>query len=150
MKKQTLAISIILTIGTFQIVGHALHLPLLKGLGTMSGISPYPKVFCEAKGYEPFAATFTLIGEDAEGLTHKIPLTAERYAQLSGPYKRRNVYGAALAYAPRLPEELREHLFANLEPLFTELNLPTLENPRLKITPRDGEKESEYLYPLSK
>lgn len=150
MKKQTFAICAIIAIGTFQFAGHALQLPLLKGLGTISGLSPYPKVFCEAKGYEPFAATFTIIGEDSEGMTHEIQLTAERYAQLSGPYKRRNVYGAALAYAPRLPEELREHLFTNLSPLFAELNLPSLENPRLKITPRDGENKSEYLYPLTK
>ncbi|MGC6425805.1 MAG: hypothetical protein ACON5H_02270 [Akkermansiaceae bacterium] len=150
MTKQNFAITTILAIGSFQIAGHSLNLPLLKGIGAMSGLSPYPKVFCDAKGYEPFAATFTLLGEDDQGITHEIPLTAERYSQLQGPYNRRNVYGAALAFAPRLPDELRTHLFTQLEPLFAELNLPTLENPRLKVTPREGEATPEYLYPLSK
>ncbi|MGJ8698147.1 MAG: hypothetical protein ACSHYF_17640 [Verrucomicrobiaceae bacterium] len=150
MNKRNLATAAILAVASLQMVGHFTGSKNLRGLGILSGISPYPKVFCEADGYEPFAANFTLIGEDATGTTLEIPLTAERYSQLAGPYNRRNVYGAALAYAPRLPDDLRAHLFTQLDPLFAELNLPSLENPRLRITARPGETTSEYLYPLSK
>ncbi len=107
MKKRNIATFVILGIALLQMLGHATGSKTLRGIGLLSGISPYPKVFCESKGYEPFAAKFTLIGEDSDDATIEIPLTAERYSQLAGPYNRRNVYGAALAYAPRLPDDPR-------------------------------------------
>ncbi len=149
MKKRDLATLAILAIASLQMLGHFTGSKTLRGIGTLSGISPYPKVFCEADGYEPFAATFTLISENAEGITQEIPLTAERYAQLTGPYNRRNVYGAALAYAPRLPDDLRSHLFTKMAPLFEELNLPLLRNTRILIEPREGETTTEYLYTIA-
>jgi hypothetical protein len=39
---------------------------------------------------------------DTEGAAHSLQLTPERYAGLAGPYNRRNIYGAALAYGPVL------------------------------------------------
>jgi len=149
MKKRDLATLAVLAIASLQMLGHLTGSATLRGLGPLSGISPYPKVFCEADGYEPFAATFTLIGENDAGLTQEIPLTAERYAQLAGPYNRRNVYGAALAYAPRLPDDLRSHLFTKMGPLFEELNLPPLSNTRILIEPREGETPKEYLYSIA-
>ena len=50
------------------------------------------------------------------------------YSRLAGPYNRRNVYGAALSYAPRLPEELWQPVYcyalAPDGPLRRELGLP--------------------------
>ena len=149
MKKRNIATFVILGIALLQMLGHATSSKTLRGIGLLSGLSPYPKVFCEAKGYEPFAAKFTLIGEDSDGATIETPLTAECYSQLAGPYNRRNVYGAALAYAPRLPDDLRTHLFTQLDPLFKELNLPPLQNTRILIEPRSGEATTEYLYSIA-
>lgn len=139
-------------IGSLQIIGHATGSRTIRGLGLASGIAPYPKVFCEAEGYEPFAASFIISGNDAAGNLVKVPLTAERYSRLKGPYQRRNVYGAALAYAPRLPEDLRRHLFSDVladdSPLASELNLPVLINPQITIMAREGEETPTYQFEL--
>lgn len=152
MKVTTALTLLIGVLGSLQIIGHATGSRTLRGLGLATGIAPYPKVFCEAEGYEPFAATFIISGTDPEGTPVEIPLTAERYSQLEGPYQRRNVYGAALAYAPRLPENLRNHLFSKVladdSPLSSELNLPSLTDPQITITARDGEATPTYQFQL--
>jgi hypothetical protein len=145
MKQHILAVSICV-IGSLQMIGHLTGSRALRGAGLATGISPFPKVFCEADGYEPFAAAFSLT--DDKGVD--IAIDAERYSQLRGPYQRRNVYGAALAYAPRLPDDLRDHLFAKVllpaSPLVEELNLPDLQNPKIQIRTRAGESPSTYEY----
>jgi hypothetical protein len=86
------------------------------------------KVFTDADGLEPFASTFTLVIEFDSGETEQIVMTPEFYRRLKGPYNRRNAYGAALAYAPRLPRPLWESLFSygfsEHGPLRSELQLP--------------------------
>ena len=156
MKTKTTTILTLLigALGSLQMIGHTTGSRTIRGLGLATGIAPYPKVFCEAEGYEPFAANFTISGTSDNGEPVEIPLTAERYSQLAGPYQRRNVYGATLAYAPRLPENLRTHLFKEVlsenSPLSKELNIPPLTNPQITITPRDGETTTSYQYPLNK
>ena len=82
----------------------------LKGLGMASMTAPCPKVFCDMNGYEGFACKFTIHYEIA-GEQHKLPITPELYSRLTGPYNRRNVYGAALVGAPILPEPLWQSVF---------------------------------------
>ena len=146
--KRTFLTFLIGGIGCLQIIGYATDSQTIRGLGLISGIAPYPKVFCEADGYEPFAAEFKVVDSD----NTEIPLTAERYSQLDGPYQRRNVYGAALAYAPRLPEDLRNHLFEKILTddftLSEELDLVDLNKPSIVIKPRSGETPDHYQYSL--
>jgi hypothetical protein len=108
-------------------LGDALRLPVLKALGTSTVLAPCPKVFCDTAGLEAFASEFVLRFE-VDGQRREWPLTPEMYSRLAGPYQRRNVYGAALAFAPRLPEPLRQAVFAHGlapgGPLRTELQLP--------------------------
>lgn len=130
-----------LVVGSFQMLGHALQQQWLRGIGLASGIAPFTKVFCEADGYEAFAATFTLEGTMENGTVWSRKLDPEWYAQLDGPYNRRNVYGAALAFAPRLPEPLREELIRqSLAPgsaLRAELQVPAeLKDLRVLIQPK--------------
>lgn len=136
-------------IACLPIAGHFLGSDTIKGLGLVSGFAPYPKVFCESHGYEPFAATFELQGSNDKTIT----LTADRYSDLKGPYQRRNVYGAALAYAPRLPDDLRDHLFEKIMTdrftLAEELDLTEVTDPEIIIIPRSGETPCHYHYPLS-
>jgi hypothetical protein len=67
----------------------------------------------------------------------RIELTPEIYARLRGPYNRRNVYGAALAYAPVVPAELREPVtqfaLCGDKPLLRELGIDVPERATLVI-----------------
>jgi len=99
--------ALLLALGVLQMGGDLLHLPFLKNLGAASAASPAPKVFCAREGYEAYATRFFLEWVDEWGELHSLPLQAEAAGRLRGPYNRRNVYGAALAYGPILPEPLR-------------------------------------------
>ena len=101
----------ILCIGNFQFIGYVLDLSVLRGIGAMCGFAPYTKVFSDVDGFETFAADFSLVLHDADGNQTAVPITPEFYQQLKGPYQRRNVYGAALSYAPRLPDPMWQSVF---------------------------------------
>jgi hypothetical protein len=109
-------------------VGDMFNVLPLKGIGAASSIAPFPKVFCDNQGLEGFASEFTLTAEGPSGITNMV-LTPESYSRLKGPYNRRNVYGAALAFGPKLPHELWHSVFAYGlgpgGPLRHELGLPT-------------------------
>ena len=108
-------------------LGDLLRIHALKAIGLASVIAPCPKVFCDTKGMEAFASEFFLRFE-TNGVTTQLKLTPELYAKLEGPYNRRNVYGAALSFAPRLPEPLWRAVFnyalAPQGPMRVELGLP--------------------------
>jgi hypothetical protein len=99
----------------------------LRGIGAATAASPLPKVFSDVDGLETFASEFTLHYLRPDGTLIEMPITPELYGRLAGPYNRRNVYGAALSYAPRLPRELWEPVFcyglAPEGPLRTELGV---------------------------
>ena len=93
---------VLLAVGLLQMTGDVFDLPALKGIGAATVASPAPKVFSAVRGLETFSTRFFLEWTDRSGVAHSLPLTPEVYAQLAGPYNRRNVYGAALAYGPVL------------------------------------------------
>jgi hypothetical protein len=99
----------------------------LRGVGAASAASPLPKVFSDVDGLETFASEFTLRYRRGDGALIETPITPELYGRLAGPYNRRNVYGAALSYAPRLPRALWEPVYcyglAPQGPLRTELGI---------------------------
>lgn len=141
---------VVLGIGLLQMTGHLCGSKLLRGLGLATGISPFPKVFCEADGYEAFAARFQLEGTHADGRPWSRTLDPVLYAQIEGPYNRRNTYGAALAFAPRLPADLRNQVLSvALRPgsaLRKELDIPVdLRDVQVRITARD--QQTEWIYP---
>jgi hypothetical protein len=61
---------------------------------------------------------------------------------MRGPYNRRNVYGAALAYAPVLPPALRDpvtkHALCGDAPLLRELGLRATRTPAIILEPLPG------------
>jgi hypothetical protein len=81
---------------------------VLKGLGAATAASPAPRVFSAVRGLESYSTRFFLEWEESDGTGHALELTPEVYSRLHGPYNRRNVYGAAVAYGPVLPAELRD------------------------------------------
>jgi hypothetical protein len=122
-------LAIILTaIGCLQMAGHLMGSRNLRGIGAATCASPFPKVFSDVDGLETFASTFELTGQTPAGETFSMPITPELYARLDGSYNRRNVYGAALSYAPRMPEPLWSAVFcygfSDTGPLRREFDLP--------------------------
>ncbi len=125
---------VLLAIGSLQMVGFCLGSRALRGIGASSAASPFPKVFCVAPVnaqpkvmLETFSAQFALRYKiDAEWV--EVELTPEVYSRLRGPYNRRNVYGAILAYGPCLPPEMMASTlrYALVEPgpMRDELGLP--------------------------
>jgi sterol desaturase/sphingolipid hydroxylase (fatty acid hydroxylase superfamily) len=87
-------------LGLIAMFGHAIGSGPVKGIALATAASPAPKVFASRAGLEALSSKYTLVWEDAEGRAHRLPLTHELYPRIRGPYNRRNVYGAALAFGP--------------------------------------------------
>jgi hypothetical protein len=131
----------LLVLGSLQMVGDAAGIAPLKGIGAALTASPLPKVFTDVRGLETFASEFTLLATLPSGRELTLPITPEVYRRLGGPYNRRNVYGAALSYAPRLPRPLWEAVFCfglgSEGPLRRELGVPAgARHLRVRIATR--------------
>jgi hypothetical protein len=94
-------------LGSVRMAADLAGLAPVAALAAASGAAPAPKVFSSVAGLETFSSRFFLEWEDAAGEAHSVEVTAERAARLAGPYNRRNVYGAALAYGPVLASDPR-------------------------------------------
>ena len=99
--KNIAAIGLVI-LGLAQMAGDLANLPPLKAIAAATGASPAPKVFSAVKGLETYSTRFFLEWNDKVGEAHSLELTPKVYARLAGPYNRRNVYGAVLAYGPIL------------------------------------------------
>lgn len=121
-----------------------------------TGAAPAPKVFSSVDGLETYSSHFFLQWRDASGAVHEAELTPERYAALAGPYNRRNVYGAAIAYGPILQgderaapllEGVARHAFCGDAPLLAELGIETpgrVGPVRVRIAPRHVPPEATW------
>ncbi|BDS06115.1 hypothetical protein NT6N_11550 [Oceaniferula spumae] len=132
-QRSNLLAILILAWGSTAMVGHMINSPTLKGIGLASAAAPYTKVFCQAqtrdgKDFETFTADFTIFYQLEDGTEQSMSITPEVYQKLHGPYQRRNVYGAVLAYGPALPEPMQETTlrYALLSPgsVPSELGIP--------------------------
>lgn len=103
-----LAVPALLAVGLLQMAGDLTGVASLRGLGAATGASPAPKVFSAVRGLETYSTRFVLEWSDRDGHPRSLVLTPEAYAGLRGPYNRRNVYGAVLAYGPVLPAAMRD------------------------------------------
>jgi hypothetical protein len=121
-------------LGLSQMTGDLLeryvHAPVgraLKGVGAATTAAPAPKVFSSVRGLETYSTRFYIEWTDRAGIEHSLLLSPEIYGRIRGPYNRRNVYGAALAYGPVLPESLRDpvmrYALCNEAPLLRELGI---------------------------
>ncbi len=104
--RRNAAALVLLVLGSLHMIGYVTGSRALRGLGAASAMSPAPKVFSDVDGLETFASEFTLGYRGTDGAPLSLRITPELYGRLGGPYNRRNVYGAALSYAPRLPVPL--------------------------------------------
>jgi hypothetical protein len=136
-------------VGLLRMAGDLMHAPALEGLGAATVISPAPKVFSSVEGLETYSTRFFLLWTDAAGAARELELTSEVCAGIRGPYNRRNVYGAALAYGPVLARDpkarpmLRSVLAYGLlgdAPLLRELGVDPAgaRDVRLRYEPLEG------------
>jgi hypothetical protein len=136
-------------LGIAQMAGDLLRIPALAGIAAATGVSPAPKVFSAVRGLETFTSGFALEIRAADGSVRSAELTPELNARLRGPYNRRNVYGAALAYGPVLASDPRTRaLFDAISrgalcghaPLLRELDLldGQVTSVSVEVTPRGG------------
>jgi hypothetical protein len=133
-------------LGCSQIVADVVGMPRVKAVAAATQIAPAMKVFTAHQGYETHAARFALHWRNADGSSGMLPLTPENYATVEGPYNRRNVYGAALAYGPILRADERTRplhdsvtRYAFCEPgvMRHELGIPLdAQALAVRITPR--------------
>jgi hypothetical protein len=140
----------LLTLGLLQMSGDLLRVPVLKGIGAATGASPAPKVFSSVQGLETFSSEFYVEWTDRTGVAHSLKLTPEVYAHIKGPYNRRNVFGAALAYAPILQgdprtremfESVIRYALCGQAPLLQEIGIDPNQFsglPRIRLVPRFG------------
>ena len=133
MKSKAAAIALVL-LGVAQMLGDITGLLPLKAIAAATNASPAPKVFSAVQGLETYSTRFFLELDD-----RRVELTPEVYSRIRGPYNRRNVYGAALAYAPVLPQALRDPVMRRAlcgdAPLLRELGLPPSHRVAIVLEP---------------
>lgn len=95
-------------LGLAQMAGDLTGFQALRGVAAATNASPAPKVFSAVRGLETYSTRFFVEWSSRSGELRRIELTPEVGSRLRGPYNRRNVYGAALAYAPVLPPGMRD------------------------------------------
>jgi len=108
-----LATLLLIAIGLLQMSGDILHLPRMKGLGAATAASPAPKVFSAVRGLETYSTHFYLEWTDTLAQLHSLEITPELNSHLRGPYNRRNIFGAVLAYGPVLVSDPRSRPLFN-------------------------------------
>jgi len=90
----------LLVLGLAHMTGHLLDLQALRAIAAATNASPAPKVFSAVQGLETYSTTFHVDWTERDGGRRSVRITPEMYARLQGPYNRRNVYGAVLAFGP--------------------------------------------------
>jgi len=140
----------LLILGLLQMAGDLLHLPALKAEAAATAASPAPKVFSSVRGLETFSTRFVISWTDRSGAVRSEMITPELYSGLRGPYNRRNVYGAVLAYGPVLASDphtremfdsVAAYALCGRAPLLRELGIPESQvagGVRLRLLPRAG------------
>ncbi len=138
----------LLLIGLMQLAGDVLHLPALKALGLATAAAPAPKVFSAVRGLETYSTRFYIEWTDKDGHSRSVEITPELNSRLRGPYNRRNVYGAVLAYGPVLVadnrsrpmfESVANYALCGNAPLLRELGIDPTKisgTVRIRLEPR--------------
>jgi hypothetical protein len=140
----------LLALGLLQMTADLFHLRSLKGLAAATAASPAPKVFSSVHGLETYSSRFFIEWTDNSGTFHSTEITPKRAAGLRGPYNRRNVYGAVLAYGPVMQSDpALQPMFRSVSsfalcgdaPLLRELGLDARQirgTPSIRLVTRAG------------
>lgn len=130
--------------------GDVLRLPAIKALAAATAASPAPKVFSAVRGLETYSTRFFIEWTDKTGHFESLEITPEGTRGLRGPYNRRNVYGAVLAYGPIMQSDtalqpmfksVSHYALCGNAPLLQELGIDTANiqgAPRVRLETRPG------------
>jgi hypothetical protein len=99
-RRELAAAGALLALGLTQMIAQLAGSTAVRALAAATNASPAPKVFSAVSGLETYSTTFHIDWSEADGSRRSQRLTSEIYARLRGPYNRRNVYGAVLAFGP--------------------------------------------------
>lgn len=133
----------LLALGLVQMAGDLARSAPLKALGAATAASPAPKVFCALRGHETISTKVSLEYE-RDGAWRTAAFPTPGHERLKGPYNRRNVYGAVIAYGPVLDASLLESSWryglCGQAPILDELGLSDLKGLRKRFVyeSRDG------------
>lgn len=100
--KYTLAAIFLCFLATVKVVADVFALERLSAVAAITNVTPAMKVFTAQHGYETYSSVFELTVHYDNGKTITSELNPRNYSGLRGPYNRRNVYGALIAYGPVL------------------------------------------------
>lgn len=144
------SVVLLLALGLLQMAGDVLRMPAVKGLAAATAAAPAPKVFSAVRGLETYSSRFFLEWMHKAGHFQSLEITPERARGLRGPYNRRNVYGAVLAYGPIMQSDaalqpmfnsVSHYALCGNAPLLHELGIDTADMqgaPRVRLETRPG------------
>jgi sterol desaturase/sphingolipid hydroxylase (fatty acid hydroxylase superfamily) len=90
----------LLVIGSLSTFGVVYDNNIMKGIGFASSASPNPLVFSAFNGVETFSTKFDLKILLKNNTVVNFELDRQYYGKLSGPYNRKNIYGAMFTHGP--------------------------------------------------
>jgi len=140
----------LLVLGLAHMIGDLSGVTAVKAIACATVASPAPRVFCAHGGLETYSTQFFLEWKDHQGAEHSLKFTPELNQKLRGPYNRRNVYGAVIAYGPLLAanpktrpmlESVLRYAWTGDAPLFRELGIDPDSirgRPRIRLEPIAG------------
>ena len=100
--KHTLLACLLCFLAVIKVLADVLGFESLSAAASVTNAAPAMKVFTAHKGYETYSSTFQITSSHVDGQIASTELNPENYAGLQGPYNRRTVYGALIAYGPIL------------------------------------------------
>ncbi len=145
---------LLIAVGSLQYLGFITDIKQLRGIGFATVASPLPLVFSHFRGMETFASSFQLETIDSNGKTKWYEIDPKTYSKLEGPYNRRNIYGAAIAYGPAMtqPNEAKlvktvlNYGFCAPGPLKKEFELPSdVKTANIHVTSKTREKDNHWI-----
>ncbi len=107
MNARVAIVASLFVLGLGQMTADVCGWTTIRGMFAATCASPAPKVFSAVRGLETYSTRFRLEWRDIDGSTGMLAIDSATCARLAGPYNRRNVYGAALAYGPILAADAR-------------------------------------------
>ena len=113
--KNSFAAIVLCVLAAIKVVADVFGFERLGAAAAVTNAAPAMKVFTAQKGYETYSSTFEISILDTAGQTQTMRLSPGNYSGLQGPYNRRNVYGALIAYGPVLVSDSRT------EPMWEEM-----------------------------
>ncbi len=137
-----LPIYLLIALGLLQATGFIFKMPMVRGVGVATVASPLPIVFSHFRGLETFSSNFRVKILTKTGETKEFDLTPQLYNQFKGPYMRRNVYGAVVAYGTKMNESREAELvhsvllyaFCNPGSLLESLDIPSAAEATVHVT----------------